>query len=367
MNRILPGSLALAMTMSAGSARAGESPKPRAHVVVRGIYGGVPRDPRLGPLPPGVRGQRGLDGLGQLDAGADGPPAGQGVRVFAEFNTLHDASYLKDHPDAAPIGPDGQRVAAPGRLARDLPDPPGLPEDRMEAFRRLLQDYDVDGIWLDYHHCPRQLGAGGAEPAGHLLLHPLPAPLQERHGHDLPDDTADTPPPPSSRPTGRPGSTGGAPSSPTGSASSARSSTRRGPRRSSAPSTARGPTTTTSGARIDKLAIDLKAQAAYVDVFSPMPYHARFGHPPTPSGSPARPPGWDSHLGDRGTPGEKHQIWPIVQLSDWGEAVPSTRCQLVLDHGSRRPATGVMVFAWGSLRKQPEKVEAVGRLYRAIR
>ena len=32
------------------------------------------------------------------------------------------------------------------------------------------------------------------------------------------------------------------------------------------------------GARLEKLAIDLKAQAAYVDVFSPMVYHARFGH-----------------------------------------------------------------------------------------
>ena len=32
------------------------------------------------------------------------------------------------------------------------------------------------------------------------------------------------------------------------------------------------------GARLEKLAIDLRAQAAFIDVFSPMPYHARFGH-----------------------------------------------------------------------------------------
>ena len=36
------------------------------------------------------------------------------------------------------------------------------------------------------------------------------------------------------------------------------------------------------GARIEKLAIDLSAQAEYVDVFSPMPYHARFGHAADP-------------------------------------------------------------------------------------
>ena len=32
------------------------------------------------------------------------------------------------------------------------------------------------------------------------------------------------------------------------------------------------------GALVKKLAIDLKAQARYLDVLSPMPYHARFGH-----------------------------------------------------------------------------------------
>jgi hypothetical protein len=39
----------------------------------------------------------------------------------------------------------------------------------------------------------------------------------------------------------------------------------------------------------------------------------------------------------------------------------------VLDHGSRRPATGVMVFAWSGLRKQPEKIEAIGRVFRTMR
>jgi hypothetical protein len=39
----------------------------------------------------------------------------------------------------------------------------------------------------------------------------------------------------------------------------------------------------------------------------------------------------------------------------------------VLDHGSHLPATGVLVFAWSGLRKRPEKVEAIGRVFRAIR
>ena len=34
--------------------------------------------------------------------------------------------------------------------------------------------------------------------------------------------------------------------------------------------------------------------------------------------------------------------------------------------GARPPATGVMVFAWGGLRSSPEKIEAIGRTFRAM-
>jgi len=71
-----------------------------------------------------------------------------------------------------------------------------------------------------------------------------------------------------------------------------------------------------AGALRDKLAIDLKAQAALVDVLSPMTYHARFGMRATgldlAAGRLAGPPRWC-----RGRPGERLRIWPIVQLSDW--------------------------------------------------
>jgi hypothetical protein len=120
------------------------------------------------------------------------------------------------------------------------------------------------------------------------------------------------------------------------------------------------------GALRNKLAIDLKAQAEYVDVFSIMPYHARFGHAAEPAWI-SRQVAWlGRHLGIGGRPGERHRIWPIVQLSDWGEAVPAGQVREVLDHGTRSPATGVMVFAWGSLHAEPEKVEEMGAFYRSI-
>ena len=121
------------------------------------------------------------------------------------------------------------------------------------------------------------------------------------------------------------------------------------------------------GALRAKLAIDLRAQKPFLDVFSPMPYHARFGY--------AADPGWisrqttwlGSHLELTGSPKERVKIWPIVQLADWGEAVAADQVAAVLDHGTRRPATGVMVFRWNALRKQPDKIDAMTRFYRAIR
>jgi hypothetical protein len=97
-----------------------------------------------------------------------------------------------------------------------------------------------------------------------------------------------------------------------------------------------------------------------------MPYHARFGH----AGDPAwisRQTAWlGDRLGVRGDPGERLKIWPIVQLSDWGESVPASQVTAVLDHGTRKPSSGVTVFAWPTLRPQWAKVEAMGRFYKAI-
>jgi hypothetical protein len=64
--------------------------------------------------------------------------------------------------------------------------------------------------------------------------------------------------------------------------------------------------------------------------------------------------------------GERLRIWPIVQISDWGEPVPLEQVDEVLRHGARAPATGVMVFAWGGLRAQPQKIEAIGWAFRAL-
>ena len=65
---------------------------------------------------------------------------------------MHDAAYLKDHPDAAPVGTDGKPCPPPDGWQGVCPTHPGYREARMEAFRKALSDFEIDGIWLDYHH-----------------------------------------------------------------------------------------------------------------------------------------------------------------------------------------------------------------------
>jgi hypothetical protein len=121
------------------------------------------------------------------------------------------------------------------------------------------------------------------------------------------------------------------------------------------------------GALYEKLAIDLRAQSRYLDVLSPMPYHARFGHAADPAWI-SRQSGWlGRHLGVQGQPGERLRIWPIVQLADWGETVPASQVYGVLDHGTRPRSSGVIVFAWGRLRENRDKIQEMVRFFRDIR
>lgn len=337
-------------------------------VDIRGIYGGVPaewiaqgrslHDYGVNAIWIGSGGLR-EDDIALLHA--------QGAKVYAEFDTMHEAGYLKSHPDAAPIGRDGQASPPPDGWQGICPTHPGYREERMGAFRTVLRDFVVDGIWLDYHHshasweqavpnlpdtcfCARCLAQFAAQTGVTLPAGPMPdisTLLLGRYREVWVDwrcsvftdwvremrGIVDVE---------RPGALLG---------------------------TFHCPWSENEfdSALRTKLAIDLKAQQRYLDVFSIMPYHARFGH-----GSDlewiSRQVSWlGHHLSVSGEPGERTRIWPIVQLSDWGERVAVEDVAAVLAQGTSAPATGVTVFAWESLRKEPGKVEEMGRYYRLLR
>jgi hypothetical protein len=120
------------------------------------------------------------------------------------------------------------------------------------------------------------------------------------------------------------------------------------------------------GALRAKLAIDLKAQAAHLDVFSPMPYHARFAHSDDPEWIHRQVAWLGRRLGLTGAAQERQQIWPIVQLADWGERVPSEQVETVLNFGAAPPARGVIVFHWSGVRTDKEKIERMTKRFTAM-
>jgi hypothetical protein len=334
---------------------------------LRGIYGGVPQEI----LDRGTRLRDfGIDAV-WLGAGSFTPERlarlrAEGVQVYAEFNTLHVAEYLKEQPDAAPIGTDGKVSPPPHGWQGICPTHDGYRRFRMDAFRKLLQDFAIDGVWLDYHHSHASWERAEPEMPDTCFCDRCLRRFQEATGIRLPDA------PTSKRSALLLSSHRAAwmrwrldlftdwvrefrqivdatrPSALLGTFHNAWSDADRG------------------GARLEKLAIDLKAQAAYVDVFSPMVYHARFGHAGDAAWI-ARQVAWlGRYLRIEGVPGERHRIWPIVQISDWGEPVPAAQVPAVLDLGTRPPATGVLVFAWGGVRKDPEKIDAIGRTFREM-
>lgn len=290
----------------------------------------------------------------------------QGVRLFAEFNTLHVASYLKEHPEAAPVGADGKVCPPPHGWQGICPTHPEYRRFRMEEFRALLARYAMEGVWLDYHHshasweraepampdtcfCDRCVEQFSRETKTGLAQGPraeTAALLLGRHRAEwvqwrcdvLTDWVREFR---AIRDEVRPAALLGTFHCPWSESDF-------------------------DGALRAKLAIDLKAQAAHLDVFSPMPYHARFGHHDDPAWIHRQVAWLGRHLGLSGASHERQRIWPIVQLADWGEPVPPEQVEAVLDHGAASPARGVIVFHWGGLRKQQEKVERMTKRFAAM-
>ncbi len=359
--------MATAGTASVAASRSVLSAQSRPWITVRGVYGGYVREILQ-------RGQTPADyginavwvGSGSLTTAAVDQMRALGLQVFAEFNSMHAAQFLKANPDAAPIGPDGLPSPPPQGWQGVSAFHPGYRRDRMTEFRRVLTTFAIDGIWLDYHH---------AHASWEQAVPALPDTDFSPHALQLFTNT-----------------TGIALPSDVSTAARLLLGTHREAwttfqcdvfsdwvreyraildevRPAALLGSFHCPWSPEDfgGAIRHKLAIDLRSQARYLDVLSIMPYHARFGHADDPAWISRQVQSLGAHLRLTGASGERPRIWPIVQIADWGEPVPAGQVATVLDHGTRSPATGVMVFNWGGLVKQWEKVDALGRVYASYR
>ncbi len=76
----------------------------------------------------------------------------EGVKVYAEFPTLNGKGYVEEHPEAWAVNDKGEKVEAATWFMGVCPTEPGFREYRFNLLRDLLNQYDVDGVWMDYVH-----------------------------------------------------------------------------------------------------------------------------------------------------------------------------------------------------------------------
>ena len=366
MPHLLPLTLALLIAAALCLAvPATEAAQARPHVQIRGIYGGMPEE---------INGQSLREfGVNAIFTGERTITAAklaalhaQGVQVFAEFPTVHNDAYVKAHPESAPVDATGRPAPPPEGWQGVCPTHAGFRQARMDRARDLLAEHAIDGLWLDYHHAHASWERAEPILPDSCFCQRCLTRFQRATGVTLPD--ADTP----TRAALLLGELNGQwvqwrcdvltdwvrelreiiddvrPGALLGTYHCPWSDTDR------------------DGAMKRKLHIDLRAQAKYVDVFSTMPYHARFGHGDDPDWVRRQVQWLGAYLGIEGKPGERHRIWPIVQASDWGEAVTPAAVRQVLEAGTAPPSTGVMVFRWGTLPNEPEKLQVLGEFYRLI-
>jgi hypothetical protein len=76
----------------------------------------------------------------------------EGVKVYAEFPVLNGKGYVEEHPEAWAINEKGERVEPASWFMGVCPTEPGFRKYRFNLLRTLLEQYDIDGVWMDYVH-----------------------------------------------------------------------------------------------------------------------------------------------------------------------------------------------------------------------
>lgn len=77
-----------------------------------------------------------------------------GLKVFAEFGCFVGREWWERLPESRPITAQGQCLEPEGWYYGVNPSVPEVRQERLDAMERLLTDYDLDGVWLDFIRWP---------------------------------------------------------------------------------------------------------------------------------------------------------------------------------------------------------------------
>ncbi|HEX5668494.1 MAG TPA: hypothetical protein VFX73_06795 [Chitinophagaceae bacterium] len=283
----------------------------------------------------------------------------QGCRVFVEFPTLNGKDYLKDHPEAWPINEKGLKADPADWFMGICATNAAFREFRARQLRDILDQFAVDGIFLDYVHWHAQFESDRPILPETCFCDRCTGLFSGYIGKNIPGETV---------------------------ADRASWILRHADvqwrawrisilngwvtdmkniLRAKRPQALLGiyyaawyPGDHDSAlGRI--LGIDVAGLAERADVLAPMLFHGMLARPPVWVGQ------YIEWLGGIIKQKPKQPlVWPIVQAHNKPGIITPEEFRTVMQEGSKSPSSGIMMFADGSLLEDPEKLRVMKALYR---
>ena len=301
-------------------------------------------------------------GGGSIDEALFERAKSEGCLVFAEYATLNGgyADYVTKHPDAHPIDDAGNKAAKATWFMGVCPTHAGFREYRMDALRRQLERFELDGVWMDYLHWHAQFEDPYPIFIKTCFCDSCLSTFQSSAGISIEGGTV----PEKSKWIFE-------------NVASAWEDWRvsvvvdwaieiRGIVKAMRPNALVGAfhcawkDADLGGVRRRCLGLDFAALAPHVDVFSPMVYHGRSGKAPEYVRDFVT---WMSDtLPIQTEPGRYPRVWPIVQAFDEPRVTPE-EFEKVLRYGLGAKSTGVMMFTLPSVVEDEGKMAVMKRVY----
>lgn len=258
-----------------------------------------------------------------------------GMKVYAEFGCFVHRKWWEEVPESRPITHEGRPLEPEAWYYGVNPSVPAVRQGLWEALEKLLAEHALDGVWLDFIRWP----CHWESPHPYLPRTSFDAGTLTRFRQDTGIEIPTTDPPAAAQALlGRYGAAWTAwrcdqITSWVAEARAILERTRPGAllglfglpwRRSDH-----------GGAILNVVGQDYRALGPYVDVFSPMVYHAMCGQPVEWIGAVTRE---IQALGGK-------PVWPIIQSVDEPRPLPAAEYDRALDIALNHPASeGVLVF-----------------------
>ncbi len=283
----------------------------------------------------------------------------QQQRVYVEFPTLLGRNYVEEHPEAWPINEKGEQAPPADWFMGVCPTDPEFFEFRKDQLRDILNNFDVDGIFLDYVHWHAQFETPDPILPETCFCDRCTALFSEESDIELPD--ADIP------------------ETAEWILENADSEWRdwrsqvlngwvagmKSIVRELQPDALVGifycswfPEDYDS-ALYRTLGIDVEAFAEMADVLSPMLFHKMKDRSPEWVGEYTN---WLGGVIEASVENEP-LVWPIVQAHDNPVEITPEEFRQVMVEGTKSPSSGIMMFSDQSLLDNPEKIKVMRQLY----